>query len=191
MQKVLSNFKAKNLVFSIKSLFSRQNQTKEHVEELKEQTDDHLRAINENTNEIQSNYEYSIEISQKISKLAERIDEISMVMGLNKDQKTPEMPKLTTVEKEIFLALYTICEEQEYASYQEIADTVNLSETLVMNYLTILIEKGVPIIKSYSDDKTKLKLSSYFKTMQTKNNILKINEDISEQIVLNNFLQKR
>jgi hypothetical protein len=181
----------KKLVFSIKSLFSRQNQTKEHVEELKEQTDDHLRAINENTNEIQSNYEYSIEISQKISKLAERIDEISMVMGLNKDQKTPEMPKLTTVEKEIFLALYTICEEQEYASYQEIADTVNLSETLVMNYLTILIEKGVPIIKSYSDDKTKLKLSSYFKTMQTKNNILKINEDISEQIVLNNFLQKR
>ena len=187
----MSSFSIKKLGDSIKSLFNSQKTLKKSLDDSKEQIEDHLNAINENTNEIQSNYEYSLEINQKINKLAERIDEISMLTGLNKNQKIPEMPKLTTVEKEIFLALYTLCEEKEYITYHEIADAVNLSETLVMNYITILIEKGVPIIKSYSDDKTKLKLSSYFKNLQTKNNILKINEDISQQIVLNNFLKKK
>jgi len=172
----------------IKALFTSQKHIKKSLEDVKEQVDDHLNAINENTNELQSNYEYAREIDLKINKLTERIDEISMITGLNQKQKKLEMPKLTTVEKEIFLALYKLCEEKESATYKEISETVHLSETLVMNYITILIEKGVPIIKSYADDKTKIKLSSYFKNIQTKKNILKINEDISQQIVLNEFI---
>jgi len=187
---MLSNFDIKKLGFSIKSLskFNAKNEeTKKELEALKEQIEDHLHAINENTNEIQSNYEYAREIEEKVEKLAERIDELSLLIGLNPNQKNPEMPKLTTVEKEIFLALYAICEEKEYAAYEEISAAVNLSQTLVMNYITVLIEKGIPIIKSY-DDTTKIKLSSYFKNLQTKNNILKINEDISKQIVLNSYI---
>ena len=186
---VLSNLNPKKIVESLKSLFNSNNLVKESLEELKEQNEDHLISINENTNEIQSNYEYSLELNQKINKLAERIDEISMLLNLKPDQKSIQMPKLTTVEKEIFLALYSICEQQEYATYKEIGDSVNLSETLIMNYITILIEKGVPIIKSYNDDKTKLKLSSYFKDLQTKSNILKITEDISQQSALNKFVK--
>jgi hypothetical protein len=189
---MLSNFNMKKLGFSIKSLSSHNHEheeTKKEIASLKEQVEDHLHAINENTNEIQSNYEYSREIEEKIEKLAERIDELSLLIGLNPNQKNPEIPKLTTVEKEIFLALYAICEESEYATYEEIATSVNLSQTLVMSYITILIEKGIPIIKSY-DDTTKIKLSSYFKNIQTKNNILKINEDISKQIILNSYLKK-
>ena len=174
----------------MKSLFKSQDSIKNSVDELKEQVDDHLEAINGNTNEIQSNYEYAVEIESKLNKLAERIDEISMLICLNPNQKMPEIPRLTTVEKQVFLALYALCDEQEYVTYQEIARAVNLSETLIMSYITILIEKGIPIIKSYSNDMTRLKLSSYFKDLQTKNNILKINEDISKQIVLNSFISK-
>jgi predicted transcriptional regulator len=131
-----------------------------------------------------------MEIENKINKLVERIDELSMLVGIQKRQKKSEMPKLTTVEKQIFLALYTLCDEQEYASYSEIASIVNLSETLVMNYLTILIEKGIPIIKSYKDGETKIKLSSYFKNLQTKNNILKINQDVTKQIILSSYMNE-
>jgi len=188
---MLSNFNLKKLGFSLRSLKSKDDtdSIKKEIETLKEQVEDHLHAINESTNEIQSNYEYTREIESKFDKLAERIDELSLLIGLNPTQRSPEMPKLTTVEKEIFLALYAISEQKEYATYEEIANSVNLSQTLVMSYITILIEKGIPIIKSY-DDTTKIKLSSYFKTLQTKNNILKINEDISKQIILNNYLKK-
>lgn len=184
------NFSFKKLSSSIKSLFNPHNSLKKAVEELKEQVEDHLLSINQNTNEIQSNYAYSLKIDPKLNKLAERIEEISMLNGLNKHQKIPEMPKLTIVEKEIFLTLYTQCEEKEYTTYKKIAKAINLSETLIMNYITILIEKGIPIIKSYSDDSTKIKLSSYFKTLQTKKNILKINHDFSKQSVLNPFIEK-
>ena len=164
---------------------------KKAVQELREQVDDHLTAINGNTNEIQSNYEYSFEIESKINKLAEKIEEISLFIGLNFNEKSPKMPILTTVEKEVFLAIYALCEEKGYATYQEIAKSINLSETLVMNYLTILLEKGIPIIKSYNDNETKLKISSFFKNLQTKNNILKINEDISKQIELKSYIPQK
>ena len=175
---------------SLKSLFNSNKILKEELKQLKEQNEDHLTSINENTNEIQANYEYYVEFESKMDRIAERIDEISMMVGLQKNQKNPEIPKLTTVEKEVFLALYTLCEQQEYASYKDISKTVNLSETLVMHYITILIEKGVPIIKTYSNKKARLKMSSYFKTLQTKKDILRINEDLSQQIILDKFIPK-
>ena len=73
---MISNLK--KIGSSIKDLFKFQNKLKNQVEELKEQTEDHFHSINENTNEIQSNYEFSLEVDEKINKLAERIDEISM-----------------------------------------------------------------------------------------------------------------
>lgn len=187
---MLSNFSLKKISSSVKSIFNSNKKLKKEIEILKEQVEDHLSSINQNTNEIQSNYEYSLKINPKLNKISERIDEISMVMSLDKHKKIPEMPKLTIVEKEIFLALYTQCEEKEYTTYKNISTKVRLSETLVMNYLTILIEKGIPIIKSYSDDTTKIKLSSYFKTLQTKKNVLKINADFSKQSALLHFIEE-
>jgi hypothetical protein len=186
---VLSKFNLRNLSESVRKLFSSHDEVKSNLDELKEQVDDHLIAINENTNEIQANYEHSLEVEGKINKITERIDEIMMIIGLAKDPKTKEMPKLTTVEKEVFLALYKLCDEKEHTTYKEIGEMISLSDTLVMNYITILIEKGIPIIKSYAGTRTRLKLSSYFKTLQTKKDILKINDDISQQIVLNKYLQ--
>jgi|TARA_Y100000310_G_scaffold278140_1_gene296404 predicted transcriptional regulator len=186
--KTLSKFSLSNIQENIRKIFSSHDDIKQNIEEMKEQVEDHLTSINENTNEIQANYEHSLEVEEKINKIAERIDEITMILSLHKDPKTKEMPKLTTVEKEVFLALYKICDEKDQTTYKEIAEMINLSDTLVMNYITILIEKGIPIIKSYAGTRTKLKLSTYFKNLQTKKDILKINDDISEQIVLNKYI---
>ena len=40
--------------------------------DVKEELEDHLTAINENTNEISANYEYLCEIDSKMDKLNER-----------------------------------------------------------------------------------------------------------------------
>ena len=112
-----------------------------------------------------------------------------MFIGMHPEQKHDnEIPVLTTQEKRVFLTLYALTEEKEHTTYKDIALKISLPETLVMNYMTNLIEKGIPIIKSYSNGEILLKISSYFKTKQTKTNILKISEDISKQIQLNNYV---
>ena len=50
---------------------------------IKRQFEEHLQAINENTNEIQSNYEYLSEMESKINKMAERIDQIQLFLQSN------------------------------------------------------------------------------------------------------------
>ena len=46
--------------------------------QIKDEFEDHLTTINENTNEIQANYELVCNIDQKLNKLAERMDEMEL-----------------------------------------------------------------------------------------------------------------
>ena len=48
--------------------------------QLKEEGTEHLAAINENTEEISANYEYLIEVEQKIDRLTARMDELQMMV---------------------------------------------------------------------------------------------------------------
>ena len=50
---------------------------------IKREFEEHLQAINENTNEIQSNYEYFCEVDGKMDKLAERIEKIQLYLQSN------------------------------------------------------------------------------------------------------------
>ena len=52
---------------------------------IKKELGEHLQAINENTNEIQSNYEYFNRIENKINKLTERIDQIQFFLQSHGD----------------------------------------------------------------------------------------------------------
>ena len=157
---------------------------------IKEEFEDHLLAINENTNEIQTNYEYLCELDTKINKLNEKLDEISMFIGLHPQQNSAstcldienQNPNLTRNEQEVFLVLYTL-EEEKSVTYRDIAQRLNMSETLVMNYITNVIEKGVPILKFHEDDGIHLKLDPKFKHIQAKQNILRINETVSAKLI--------
>jgi hypothetical protein len=183
------NFLAtKKEIFS-KKLSQVQKQLKSAFSKVKEEFADHLDAINENTNEIQANYEYLCEIDSKIDKLAERIDEISMLV----QEKNSPLPShnrmysvlpLTSREQEVFLALYTLEEEKSQVSYLDIGRRLALTELLVRSYITNLIEKGVPIIKKYMNNSVYLNIDKTFKHIQAKENLLGINQTISEKIVL-------
>ena len=48
---------------------------------IKQELDSYLDTINQNTNEIQSNYEFLIELDKKIENISDRLDEITMLVN--------------------------------------------------------------------------------------------------------------
>jgi len=48
---------------------------------IREEFEDHLDAINENTNEIQANYEHMCELESKVEKVNARLDEIQLMLN--------------------------------------------------------------------------------------------------------------
>ena len=155
--------------------------TKGVLGQLKDELEDHLVAINENTSEIQSNYEYLCELDNKITKLNERIDEIFGVLSqltgkkLNKTSNYEDIDPLTTMEKNVFLNLYT---EDQPISYADLAKKMNMSISLARQYITNLLEKGIPIQKKYLSQRPYIYLDQKFKNLQAKKNILKIEQKI-------------
>jgi predicted transcriptional regulator len=157
------------------------------LKDIKKEFEEHLQAINENTNEIQSNYEYLCEIENKINKLTERIDQIQFFLQSNTNFiidriENFEIKPLTRKEQYIFLVLYTLEDEKGIVSYLDITKKTGFTESLVRDYVTSIIEKGVPIIKRYINNRVYLKLDKEFKRLQAKENILKIDTAQKELI---------
>jgi len=152
---------------------------KNEYSQIRQEFEEHLQAINENTNEISSNYEYICEIESKLDKLSERVDQIQMHLASNSDivitkRKEFDVKKLNRREQEVFLVIYTLEDEIGSLTYGDIAKKLNISEQLAGNYVTSIIEKGVPIIKRYINSKPHLRLDPEFKTLQAKENILQL-----------------
>lgn len=148
---------------------------------LYKEMDEHLDTINVNGSEIQSNYEYLCELDNKIAKLNERIDEIFNVLSKLTGKKLLKKPKfedidpLTTTEKNVFLNLYT---EEKPITYYTLAKKIKMPITLVREYITNLLEKGIPVQKTYANTIPHVFLDPKFKNLQAKKNILKIEQKI-------------
>ena len=151
---------------------------KHELIKIKHELEEHLQAINENTNEIAANFEYVNEIESKIDRLSERIDQLQMYLesssGIAVKTNNFDVKRLNRREQEVFLVIYTLEEEKGSITYEDIAKKLTISEQLAANYVTSLIEKGVPIMKRYVNSKPYLKLDPEFKTLQTKENILQL-----------------
>jgi predicted transcriptional regulator len=146
---------------------------------IQEEFDDHLSAINDNTNEIQANFEFISRIDTKIDKMNERLDQIQMAIqkltGVKIETSHPYKPiSLSKEEQLVFLILYTQDEVQGCITYPAIAQRIKVSEELAKGYVTNMIEKGVPIVKRYINKKAYLSIDPEFKEIQAKENILGI-----------------
>lgn len=148
--------------------------------QIKEEFEDHLTAINENTNEIQANYELLCSIDQKLNKISERLDKTELFLqkhGLKIEEKEEFKPvRLSKREQEVFLILYTLEEVKGSVTYLDIARKVSLPEDIVASYVSNMIQKGVPIIKRYIANEAHLSLNPRFKSIQAKENILGIEQ---------------
>lgn len=148
---------------------------------INEEFEEHLQAINENTQEIQEHYSYVCEIENKIAKLGERIDEIYSILGSLAGKKFvkpcefEDIDPLTTTEKTVFLNLYT---EEDPITYVDLARKMNMPIAVARQHVVCLIEKGVPVHRVYKNTRPHLVLDQRFKNLQAKKNILKIEQKI-------------
>jgi DNA-binding MarR family transcriptional regulator len=170
-----------NKIFSrlINLKFLRLNRTlRSEFSGIKNELNEHLQAINENTNEISANYEYVCEIEAKLDRISERLDKMQMFLENNsgfclENRGKFQVRMLNEKEKQVFLAIYTM-EDHDGVTYSEIAEMLSMSEQLAGNYVTSMIQKGVPVIKRYVNGKPRLNLDQEFKTLQAKENILQV-----------------
>ena len=150
--------------------------SREHVEQIlgcvRDELEDHRLAINDNTSEIQGSFEIVNQLSLKIDKLQERIDELTLIIkGQNKPKKFSVTP-LNSREKEIFKALYELNERFAFVTYDQIARKAGLTKEMSSASISSMLTKGIPLIKRFVGRTCLLKIDSDFKEKQTKGNVV-------------------
>lgn len=150
---------------------------------VKEELDEHLEAINDNTSEIQSGYEHLIELEAKVDKLNDKMEQILMHLEGRKEQVEERfvVQPLTLREQEVFAQLYLL-DSHNYLSYLDISHRIGLPVDMVKSLVQSLTAKGVHIMKRYVDDILVLELDPEFKQYQAKTNALQINEALYKPI---------
>ena len=174
-----------NIIYRIRHFFSSRDNNNKKLKSafgsIKKEMEDHLDAINENTNEIQSNYEFMCRLDSKIDKINERLDEMQMfIEHKSKSKDTELLEPLTKREKEVVLVLYS--NDGKALTYRDIARRTALTEIMAKHYVINLIKKGVPVIKKADGGEVFVHLDKDFMSLQAKENILGISETIARSI---------
>lgn len=151
----------------------------EFMHNVREELDEHRDAINNDTNEIQTNYEYICGLNEKIEKLSERLDKLNLLLKGSVEAEDFKISPLTKKEKEVFMALYTLGQSRSFVTYKDMAKSLCMTESLVSNYITNIVEKGIPVLKKYSGGMVYLKLDDKFREKQAKENIVGVNTLLS------------
>lgn len=151
---------------------------KQAFSSIKKEMDGHLDSINQNTNEIQSCYEYLTELDSKMDLLNERLDDMELL--LKPEMKFSEDINLSLREQEVFMILYA---NEEPLTAIEVSRRLGFTVEMVERYLNTILTKGVPILKNFNEGQVFLSLDLKFKDLQARKNILNIDEGISQQLL--------
>ncbi len=155
------------------------NALKFSFKRVKEELDNYLDTINQNTNEIQNNYEFLLELDRKVDTLSERVDEITLLLEPS-NNVSPDQIDLTIREQEVFLVLYAI---NKKLSAGAIARRLGLTPDKVNDYLQNLMDKQVPVLKEIFNNRIFYFLDDRFRSIQAKQNIIKIDSSVSNQLL--------
>jgi hypothetical protein len=131
--------------------------------------EEHLSAINENTSEIQSLFDYLQEMDVKMEKLTSRLDQLQLNQGLPLPKT--EVQSLNHTEKKVFLVLYT---EETPLAFNEIARRGEVPTSIVPECISSLARKGIPLSRTFCNEQLFVKISKEFKEMQAKENIVNL-----------------
>lgn len=141
------------------------------VQQLKEECEDHLQAINENTEEL-ANVQNSLDLTdQKIEKLNSRIDNIHLMFNQILWQ-TKIRIDLDVQEQMVFQLL---CSHNDFLTGTFMAEKIQLPTAVMRETITALIDKGVPVVLRESDGSIFVRLEPEFRKLQRANKIIKIN----------------
>ncbi|MBI4017128.1 MAG: hypothetical protein HY363_05560 [Candidatus Aenigmarchaeota archaeon] len=142
------------------------------LDQVREELDDHLQSINENTTEIQSNYGCILELERKMNALIERLDALEWVVRGKQQKKNEPLRNISGKELVVFRAIYRLGMTHPFVAYRDIARKAGLTDVIVASLVTSLIEKGVPIVKRYEGSLVFLKLEESFREAQAKRNLV-------------------
>ncbi|MFW6046738.1 MAG: hypothetical protein ACOCP4_02990 [Candidatus Woesearchaeota archaeon] len=176
-----------------KGLFKKSSDIKSTEEKLissfnkvKDEFEEHLYAINENTSEIQYNYSRLYEIENKVEHLNEKIEHLTnLIVEKNKRsysdisfnssnvnvENNHSKIDLSLREQEIFAYLYV---QNENVSILSITKKIGLRKETIFGYLESMKNKGIGI---YFDD-SKVKIDDEFKRIHTKNQVVKLSPEV-------------
>lgn len=145
---------------------------KDAFKTVREEMDDHLVAINENTEEQQEMRSHMVDLEAKFEKLKEKVDDMYLMISNLSSQKEFS---LSDPEKSVFMVLYSI--EQTPLSYSDLVIRTGLTELSVKAHIYSMINKGIPIIERDISGQSFFRLDKKFKELQAKENVLKIDID--------------
>ncbi len=132
--------------------------------------EEHLTAINENTSEIQSLFDYLQEMENKIEKLSQRLD-MFQLENAETPLEDPTITPLNHTEKKVFLTLYT---EELPLSYPELSAKARLPLSIIPETVANLASKGIPLLRSFVNNQLFVKISPTFKEKQAKENLINL-----------------
>ncbi|MEM4336465.1 MAG: hypothetical protein QXG86_00475 [Candidatus Woesearchaeota archaeon] len=141
-------------IYKNKFLVDMDRKIKNSFNAVKEELEDHLVAINENTAEIKNHENFLEELADKIEKLNERIDELQMMI-VNINQNS-----LSENEQRVFDLLKNFSSP---LSCSDIAMRLNLTELTVKAHLFSMICKGIPVKEKIIDNQSFFLIEKKFK----------------------------
>jgi DNA repair exonuclease SbcCD ATPase subunit len=126
---------------------------------IKEEFEDHLESINQNTIEIQSSFEYLSRIANRLEKIEQRLARLETDVPREEPQETVI---LTRDEEEVYALLLESARQRQLLDYEQIARKINVSKTFCAHLVVNLVDKGVPIIKKFSNGEVLLEIEQSF-----------------------------
>ena len=175
------NRQGNNVCFIVGRYFSRKPKDtdmdiKEELKGIKSELNGHLDAVNDNTSEIQASYGCINELSNRLEKIAERVEALEIHSqehsNFNATEKSFDLKPLEKTEQYVFLVIYALEDEKGLVSYADIIRKTGLPGYIVNEYIARLVEKGIPLLKKYVNNIPYIRLNPEFKRMQAKENIL-------------------
>lgn len=144
---------------------------------LKEEMDDHLQSINENTNEIEIQNNFICEIDNRMTKMEEKMDELHFLLKqmVTKARLSVELSK---DEQRVFLILYT---HEKFMSPEAVSTKALLEIGIVEEALTSMADKGIPIEREILGGNVYFRMNPEFKLRQAKEQIIKIDSEVTGQ----------
>ncbi len=159
----------------------KEQKLRQSFQRIKEELDDHRDSINDNTQEIQANFDFSVELEKRLSKLEEKFEQTTLLLsamaeklnlGLVQDYKFDKEIWLTRKEKEILSSVIELCEKNRVTTVEEIAAAACYEPGIVKDYLMELSSKGIPILVREVNNTAYLEIDRRFLRAQREKNIL-------------------
>ena len=126
---------------------------------IKEEFEDHLESINQNTIEIQSSFEYLSRLATRVEKIEQRIARLE---HHHPPEPVVETVILTRDEEEIYAIILEATKQRRLLTYEQIAHKVDVSKTFCAHLVANLIDKGLPVVKKFSNGDVLLEFDQRF-----------------------------